>query len=164
MTKPIALASDHGGFVLKTLVKGVLDERSISYTDHGTNSDESCDYPDYGGPAAQAVSEGVSDRGILCCGSGAGMTIVANKFPGVRAVNCYDETSTLLSRQHNDANVMALGERYIDSAKVRHLVYIWLDTPFDLRPMRNGSSLSFNKPEQASRHVRRISKISDLEK
>jgi ribose 5-phosphate isomerase B len=145
--KPIALASDHGGFVLKALVKGVLDEMGIPYKDYGTDSDESCDYPDYGAPAARAVSEGASDRGILCCGSGAGMTIVANKFPGVRAVNCYDECITLLSRRHNDANVMALGERDIDPDEARRLVRLWLDTPFE-----------------AGRHARRVLKISNLER
>ncbi|MBT3350112.1 MAG: ribose 5-phosphate isomerase B [Nitrospinaceae bacterium] len=145
--KPVALASDHGGFAIKELVKGVLDVRGIPYTDYGTNSDESCDYPDFGAPAARAVSEGTSDKAIISCGSGAGMTIVANKFPGVRAVNCYDEWITLLSRQHNDANVMALGERDIDPDEARRLVGLWLDTPFE-----------------AGRHARRVSKISELER
>lgn len=145
--KPIALASDHGGFALKALVKGVLDERGIAYTDYGTDSEESCDFPDYAAPAARAVSEGASERAILCCGSGAGMAIVANKFPGVRAVNCYDEWSTLMSRQHNDANVMALGGRNLDPDEARRLVPLWLDTSFE-----------------AGRHARRVSKISELER
>ena len=144
--KPVAIASDHGGFAMKEVVKSVLEEANIPYKDYGTHSEESCDYPDLGAPAARAVSEGGSDRAILCCGSGAGMAIVANKFPGVRAVNCYDEGSTLMSRRHNDANVMALGERSLDVDEARRLIRLWLETPFE-----------------EGRHARRVSKIAGLE-
>ncbi|HBK79249.1 MAG TPA: ribose 5-phosphate isomerase B [Nitrospinae bacterium] len=144
--KPIAIASDHGGYRLKEMVKTFLEEAGVPYEDYGTGSEESCDYPDYAAPASRAVSEGRSDRAILCCGSGAGMSIVANKFPGVRAVNCYDEWSTLMSRRHNDANVMTIGERRVEPDEARRLVRLWLDTPFE-----------------EGRHARRVSKISGLE-
>jgi ribose 5-phosphate isomerase B len=144
---PIAIASDHGGFRMKEIVKSMLEKSNISYKDYGTASEESCDYPDYGAPAARAVSEGESERAILFCGSGAGMTIVANKFPGVRAVNCYDEWSTLQSRSHNDSNVMAIGERRMSKDDLERLVSLWLETPFE-----------------EGRHARRISKIADLER
>lgn len=145
--KPVALASDHGGYRLKEAVKAVLEEDQIPYKDYGTHSEESCDYPDFAGPAARAVSEGGSDKAILCCGSAAGMTIVANKFPGVRAVACHNEWTTRMSRSHNDANVLALGGRVIDADEAKRLVRLWLKTPFE-----------------GGRHSRRISKISDLER
>ncbi|MFC1491637.1 ribose 5-phosphate isomerase B [Nitrospinota bacterium] len=144
---PVALASDHGGYRMKELVKSALDEAGVSYKDFGTTSEDSCDYPDYAAPAARAVSEGESERAILCCGSGAGMAIVANKFPGVRAVNCYDEWSTLMSRQHNDANVMTIGGRSMEPDEARRLVRLWLETPFE-----------------GGRHSRRVSKITGLER
>ena len=155
--KPIAIASDHRGFRAKEIVKSMLEKSNISYKDYGTTSEESCDYPDYGAPAAMAVSEGESERAILFCGSGSGMAIVANKFLGVRAVNCYDEWSTLQSRQHNDSNVMAIGHRRLrlDASIVEHrmskdnlerLVNLWLETSFE-----------------GGRHARRTSKIAELE-
>ncbi|MBE44969.1 MAG: ribose 5-phosphate isomerase B [Thaumarchaeota archaeon] len=146
--KPIAIASDHGGFRMKEIVKSMLEKSNISYKDYGTTSEESCDYPDYGAPAAMAVSEGESERAILFCGSGSGMAIVANKFLGVRAVNCYDEWSTLMSRRHNDANIMAIGERCsIEPDDILRLVNLWLKTSFD-----------------GGRHTYRISKITELER
>jgi len=144
--KPIAIASDHGGYRLKENVKIFLTEVGTPYEDYGTGSEEICDYPDYAAPASRAVSMGRSVRAILCCGSGTGMSIVANKFPGVRAVNCYDEWSTLMSRRHNDANIMTIGERCMEPDDARRLIQLWLDTPFE-----------------EGRHARRISKISDLE-
>ncbi len=145
--KPVALASDHGGYSLKEAIKAALDEDSVPYKDYGNDSEESCDYPDFAAPAARAVSEGESERAILCCGSAAGMTIVANKFPGVRAVACHNEWTARMSREHNDANVLALGGRVIEAEEAKRLVRLWLDTPFE-----------------GGRHSRRISKISDLEK
>lgn len=145
--KPVALASDHGGYQLKEIVKSVLDEAGIPYTDFGTASEDSCDYPDCAAPAAKAVSEGESDRAILCCGSGAGMAIVANKFSGVRAVNCYDEWSTRMSREHNDANAMTLGGRSLDPEEAKRLVLLWLETPFE-----------------GGRHARRTAKIAGIER
>lgn len=145
--KPVALASDHGGYLLKEAVKAALDEDGVSYKDYGTDSEDSCDYPDFAAPAARAVSEGESERAILCCGSAAGMAIVANKFPGVRAVACHNEWTTRMSREHNDANVLALGGRVIDTEEAKRLTRLWLDTPFE-----------------GGRHSRRVSKISELER
>jgi ribose 5-phosphate isomerase B len=145
--KPVALASDHGGYLLKEAVKAALDEDGVPYKDYGTDSENSCDYPDFAAPAARAVSEGESERAVLCCGSAAGMAIVANKFPGVRAVACHNEWTARMSREHNDANVLALGGRVIDAEEGKRLVRLWLDTPFE-----------------GGRHNRRISKISDLER
>jgi len=144
--KPVAIASDHAGYRLKEIVKAVLEEDGVPLKDYGAHSEESCDYPDFAAPAARAVSEGESDRAILCCGSAGGMAIVANKFPGVRAVACHDEWTTRMSRQHNDANVLALGGRVVDAEEARRLVRLWLGTAFE-----------------GGRHARRVSKISDLE-
>ena len=102
---------------------------------------------DFAAPASRAVSEGESERAILCCGSAAGMAIVANKFSGVRAVACHNEWTARMSREHNDANVLALGGRVIDAEEAKRLARLWLDTPFE-----------------GGRHRRRISKISELER
>ena len=144
--KRIALAADHGGYELKEVVKQMLDDRVIPYLDFGTNSDESCDYPDYAELAARSVSEGNSERGIFCCGSAAGMVIVANKFPGVRAVACHNEWAARMSRLHNDANVLALGGRVVSLEEAERIVAIWLETEFE-----------------GGRHSRRLDKISDIE-
>jgi len=145
--KPIALASDHAGFQAKETVKGVLRERGLPFRDYGTDSEAPCDYPDFAGPAARAVSEGESERGILCCGSAAGMAIVANKFPGVRAVACHDEQAAKISRVHNDANVLALGGRVLDAEGIKRVVRAWLDAAFE-----------------GVRHARRVAKIAELER
>ncbi len=142
----IALASDHGGFELKETVKKLLEDRGISYQDFGTNSGESCDYPDFAGPAARSVSEGSSERGIFCCGSAAGMVIVANKFPGVRAVACHNEWTARMSRLHNDANILALGGRVVSLESAKEIVSIWFETEFE-----------------GGRHARRLDKIVDIE-
>lgn len=144
--KRIALAADHGGYELKEAVKQMLDDRAIPYLDFGTNSDESCDYPDYAELAARSLSEGNSERGIFCCGSAAGMVIVANKFPGVRAVACHNEWAARMSRLHNDANVLALGGRVVSLEEAERIVAIWLETEFE-----------------GGRHSRRLDKISDIE-
>ncbi|MCY3825065.1 MAG: ribose 5-phosphate isomerase B [Nitrospinae bacterium] len=144
--KRIALAADHGGYELKEVVKQMLDDRAIPYLDFGTNSDESCDYPDYAELAARSVSEGNSEGGIFCCGSAAGMVIVANKFPGVRAVACHNEWAARMSRLHNDANVLALGGRVVSLEEAERIVAIWLETEFE-----------------GGRHSRRLDKISDIE-
>ena len=142
----IALAADHGGYELKEAVKQLLDERAIPYLDFGTDSDELCDYPDYAGPAARSVSEGHSARGIFCCGSAAGMVIVANKFPGVRAVACHNEWTARMSRLHNNANIMALGGRVVNLEEAKRIVTTWLETEFE-----------------GGRHARRLDKIADIE-
>ena len=145
--KPIALAADHAGFQAKEAAKEALRELNLPFRDYGTNSEASCDYPDFAAPAARAVSEGESERGILCCGSGAGMAMVANKFPGVRAVACHNEWSAQMSRMHNDANVLALGGRVLDAEGVKRVVRLWLETPFE-----------------GGRHSRRVGKIGELER
>ncbi|MBI3128815.1 MAG: ribose 5-phosphate isomerase B [Candidatus Tectomicrobia bacterium] len=145
--KPIALASDHAGFQAKEAVKAVLRELGIPFRDYGTHSEDSCDYPDFAAQAARAVSEGESERAILACGSGTGMAMVANKFPGVRAAACHDEWCARMSRMHNDANVLALGGRVLGAEAVQQMVRLWLDTPFE-----------------GGRHSRRVAKIADLER
>lgn len=142
----IALAADHGGYALKETVKQLLNDRAIPYHDFGTNSLESCDYPDYAEPAARSVSEGACERGIFCCGSAAGMVIVANKFPGVRAVACYNEWTARMSRLHNDANILALGGRIVSFEEAKKILAIWLETEFE-----------------GGRHSRRLGKITDIE-
>ncbi len=139
----IAIASDHGGFKLKEEIKKFLEKEGYQIKDFGTNSEESCDYPDFAYPAAKAVAEGTFDRGILFCGSGVGASIVANKVKGIRAVNAWDEDIAKQSREHGDCNVLALGGRYVSPSKAKKIVDVWLKTPF------SGDE----------RHLRRIRKI-----
>jgi ribose 5-phosphate isomerase B len=126
----IALGADHAGVALKDQIKALLDERGDTYTDFGTSSRDPVDYPDYAVKVAREVSSGAFDRGILFCGSGIGMAIAANKIPGIRAAPVVDETSARLSREHNDANVLSLGERLTPVEQARKFVEIFLDTPF----------------------------------
>ena len=142
----IALGADHAGVHLKADIKKFLDERGVSYTDFGTNTTESVDYPDFAETVARAVADGSHDRGLLFCGSGIGMAMAANKVPGVRAASVVDGESTRLSREHNDANVLALGERLTPAETARQLVATFLDTPFG-----------------GGRHQRRVDKISALD-
>jgi ribose 5-phosphate isomerase B len=141
----IAIASDHAGFKYKESVKKFLRKLKIDVQDCGTNSEESVDYPDYGYAAAKAVSDHQADKGIIVCGSGVGMSIVANKVKGIRAALSLDKEMAKLSRQHNDANVLVLGERLTDEKEIHDIVKVWLDTPFE-----------------GGRHERRIKKIHDL--
>jgi ribose 5-phosphate isomerase B len=142
----IALGADHAGVQLKADIKKFLDERGVPYTDFGTNTTDSVDYPDFAEAVARAVADGSHDRGLLFCGSGIGMAMAANKVPGVRAASVVDDVSTRLSREHNDANVLALGERLTPSATARQFVATFLDTPFG-----------------GGRHQRRVDKISALD-
>jgi len=142
----IALGADHAGVHLKADIKKFLDERGVPYTDFGTNTTDSVDYPDFAETVARAVADGSHDRGLLFCGSGIGMAMAANKVPGVRAASVVDEVSTRLSREHNDANVLALGERLTPAETARQLVTTFLDTPFG-----------------GGRHQRRVDKISALD-
>ena len=142
----IALGADHAGVHLKADIKKFLDERGVPYTDFGTNTTDSVDYPDFAETVARAVADGSHDRGLLFCGSGIGMAMAANKVPGVRAASVVDEVSTRLSREHNDANVLALGERLTPADTARQLVTTFLDTPFG-----------------GGRHQRRVDKISALD-
>lgn len=142
----IAVGSDHGGYNLKKVVIAVLEELGIEYQDFGTFSAESCDYPDYAKAVAEAVSRGEFDRGILCCGTGIGVAIAANKVPGIRAALCHDTFSARAAREHNDANILTLGERVIGPGLAADIVREWLKAEF-----------------QGGRHARRVAKINDIE-
>ena len=139
----IALASDHGGFALKQAVKAHLEERGLAYRDFGTDSEASCDYPDFGRAAALAVASGECDRGIVLCGTGIGISITANKVPGIRAALCGDCFSAEATRLHNDANILAMGARVVGEGLALKIVDTFLDTPFS----------------NDERHKRRIAKI-----
>jgi ribose 5-phosphate isomerase B len=141
----IALASDHAGFSYKEKIKTILDELQLPFADFGTNSNESTDYPDYGHAAALAVSKGECDRGILICGTGIGMSIVANKHAGVRAAACETIEAAELSRKHNDANVLCIGERLTTWDEAQAIVRVFLKTDFE-----------------GGRHERRVAKIHSL--
>lgn len=141
----IAIASDHAGFHLKEQIKKILDSLQIAYDDYGTRDTESVDYPDYAQKVAQEVQNG--KRGILCCGTGIGMSIAANKFKGVRAAICNDVYTAQMSRGHNDSNILILGGRvHKDYQNVLEILRIWLETQFE-----------------GGRHQRRLEKISRLE-
>ncbi|MBP1709025.1 MAG: ribose-5-phosphate isomerase [Deltaproteobacteria bacterium] len=142
----VVLSSDHRGYQLKDSLKKFLEERKIEFLDVGTFSADSVDYPDFAMLAAEKVSHGDYDRGILICGSGIGMCIVANKFPGVRAAVCHDVSAAEMSRKHNDSNMLGLGADVITEELARKILHVWLETKFE-----------------GGRHLRRIQKISDIE-
>lgn len=139
----IAIASDHGGFEYKKLIIQHLEDRGIACKDFGTDSPESCDYPDFAIPVAKAVAAGEYECGILICGTGIGMSLAANKVHGIRAAVCGDSFSARATREHNDANILCMGARVITEAKALEITDIFLDTPFS----------------NDERHIRRISKI-----
>lgn len=139
----IAIASDHGGFELKQAIMAHLTKRGLEYKDLGAYNAESCDYPDYAKPVAHAVASGDCEKGIIICGTGIGVSITANKVPGIRCALCGDCFSAQATREHNDANVLALGARVVGEGLALMIVDTFLDTPFSNDP----------------RHVRRISKI-----
>ena len=139
----IAIACDHGGFQLKQAIMAHLEKRGLEYTDYGFYSDASVDYPVYGKAAAQAVAGGECDRGIIICGTGIGISITANKVPGIRAALCSDCFSAQATREHNDANILALGARVLGEGLALKIVDTFLDTPFS----------------NDERHIRRISMI-----
>lgn len=142
----VVIGSDHGGIRLKEEIKKLLDEMGIVYEDVGCDCEASVDYPDYAKPVAQRVANGEFDRGILICGTGIGMSIAANKVKGIRCAVVSDEYSARMSREHNDANVLALGERVIGPDLAKSIVRVWLTTKFS-----------------GDRHARRIKKIHELE-
>ena len=142
----LAIASDHGGLSLKNSICEWLGQQGIEYEDMGTFSEESVDYPDYGALVARAVQKGRAERGILVCGTGIGMSIIANKFPGIRAALVHDEFTAKMAGEHNNANILVLGGRVLEAARACALVQIWLNTPF-----------------ADGRHQRRLDKISALE-
>ena len=143
----IAIGADHAGVALKEQVKQVLAAKGIPFEDVGTLSTESVDYPDFAETVARKVASGEFDRGILTCGSGIGMAIAANKVAGVRAASIQDEVSARLSREHNDINVLTLGERTTDPQMARRIIEVFLDTPF-----------------AGGRHQTRVDKINALDK
>ncbi len=127
----ISLAADHAGFKYKEIIKKYLQEKGYEIIDHGVFSEDSADYPDFIRPAAQDISENKSEKAIGVCGSGIGVSIVANKIKGVRAANVVNEEMAKLSRLHNDANFLALGERLIKEEDVIKIVDAWLNTNFE---------------------------------
>lgn len=145
--KRIAIASDHAGRELKEDIKSYLSTLSIEPVDMGTDTDDSVDYPDYGIPLAEKVSSGELERGILICGTGIGMSIVANKFPNVRAALVGDEFSAKMAKEHNNANILVIGARTSEKVVARDMVKTWLVTEF-----------------AAGRHQRRLDKITEIEK
>lgn len=141
----IAIGSDHGGFALKAEIMKHLEKRGFAYQDFGTYSEESCDYPVYGRAVAKAVAAGEYEFGILICGTGIGVSITANKVPGIRAALCGDCFSAQATREHNDANILALGARVTGPGLALKIVDTFLDTPFS----------------GEERHARRISMIEE---
>jgi ribose 5-phosphate isomerase B len=127
----IALASDHAGYAEKERLKPLLEELGLEVNDLGTASEESVDYPDYARKVAEQVAAGSVDQGVLVCGSGTGMAITANKVPGVRAAVAWSEETARLARQHNDANVMAIGARTTPAEQIPGIVRAWFGANFE---------------------------------
>ena len=141
----IAIACDHGGFQYKQMLMQHLNDRGIAYKDFGTFTPDSCDYPDYAKPVANAVAAGEYEKGILICGTGIGMSIAANKVKGIRAAVCADAFSAKATREHNDANILSMPARFIPADVALKIVDIFLSTPFE-----------------GGRHQRRVEKINKL--
>jgi len=139
----IALVADHAGLELKNALKGLLDERGFETVDLGPETAEPVDYPDMADRLAAALEEGQAQFGVMACGSGIGIAIAANRYPWIRAAMCYDVTTARLAREHNDANVLALGARIIGAEVARDCLLTFLDTSF-----------------AGGRHARRIAKLS----
>jgi ribose 5-phosphate isomerase B len=130
MSKPLVLAADHAGYALKEQLKTVLQRLGVPFEDLGTHSTDPVDYPDLAHKVAAALETGRSERGLLVCGSGQGMAMAANRHPGVRAALVSDVETARLSREHNDANVLALGGRCVDRETAERILQTWLETPF----------------------------------
>lgn len=143
----IAIGSDHGGYSLKELIKEDLQKKGFDIKDFGTDSEASCDYPEFAQEVGEAVASGEYQRGILICGTGIGISIAANKIPGIRCALVGDCFSAKATRQHNDTNVLALGGRVVGPGLALEIVDIWLNTEYE-----------------GGRHQRRIDKIKDIEK
>ena len=143
----IALGADHAGFELKEKIKAFLTEEGHEVLDLGCFSKESVDYPIYGVKVARALLKGEAERGVLVCGTGLGMSMVANRFPGIRAALCHEPFTARMSRLHNDANILVLGGRVIGDVLALEMVKVFLETPFE-----------------GGRHQRRINQIDELTK
>ena len=142
----IALACDHGGLSLKREIAGYLDQKGIAYKDYGTHTEDSCDYPVYGAAAARAVASGECEKGIVFCGTGIGISIVANKVKGIRCAVCSEPFSAKLSREHNNSNMLALGARVVGVELAKMIVDAWLEAEY-----------------QGGRHQNRLDLISQME-
>ena len=143
----IALASDHAGYAEKERLKALLSDLGVEFEDLGTVSEASVDYPDYARAVAEQVADGRVEQGLLVCGSGTGMAITANKVPGVRAAVAWSEETARLARQHNDANVLAIGARTTPPGDIPNIVRAWFSTEFE-----------------GGRHAARVAKISAVER
>ena len=126
----IAIGSDHAGFAAKEEIKKYLEAKGFQVEDKGCYSEESVHYPQYGAAVAKAVQSGEAERGVLICGTGIGMSITANKFAGIRATLCHDGFTAEASREHNNANILVMGARVIDTDMMKHIVDIWFNTAF----------------------------------
>ncbi|TKC17129.1 ribose 5-phosphate isomerase B [Robertmurraya kyonggiensis] len=142
----VAIASDHGGINIREEIKSLMDELGIQYEDFGCECEGSVDYPDYALPVAEKVAAGEFDRGILICGTGIGMSIAANKVKGIRCALVHDVFSAKATRQHNDTNMLAMGERVIGPGLAREIATTWLSTEYE-----------------GGRHANRVGKITDYE-
>ncbi len=142
----IALGCDHGGFRLKEEIAVHLKACGIEYSDFGAFSEEPVDYPDLALSIAEAVKKGDFDQGVICCGTGIGVAITANKVPGIRAAQCHDTFSARAAREHNNANILTLGGRVIGPGLARDIINVWLESEFT-----------------GGRHARRVDKISSIE-
>lgn len=143
----IAIGSDHAGFEAKEKAKSELAAMGVEVFDKGSHSLDSVDYPDFGAAVARAVVSGEVERGVLVCGSGIGISIAANKIPGARAALCWNEETARLAREHNDANVLCFGSRFIEPEQAARMVRIFLETDF-----------------AGGRHTQRVEKLSALDK
>ncbi len=145
--KIVALGSDHGGFELKEQLKPIFEELGLHVEDIGTHDEKPVDYPDIARAVAEIVAGGKATRGVIIDGAGIGSSIVANKFPGIRAALCYDKASARNSREHNDSNVLTLGGRLLTRSQAEDVLRVWLTTPFG-----------------GGRHAARVQKIAEIEK
>jgi len=143
--KKISIASDHGGFNLKEDISLFLNQLGFEVNDLGPSNSNAVDYPDYGISIATYISDNVDTRGIVICGTGVGMSIVVNRFPGIRGALCSDIYTAKLSREHNDSNLLVMGGRVVGVGLAREIVQVWLNTPFE-----------------GGRHIKRIEKIPNL--
>ena len=142
----IAIGADHGGYKLKEEIKKYLDEKDIKYKDFGTYSEERAEYPQVAKEVSKAVQSKLFEKGILICRSGYGMSMVANKFKGIRCAPCFEETAAKFSRMHNDTNVLALGADYVNVSTAIQIVRMWLATEFE-----------------GGRHAERLELIAEIE-